>query len=142
MKWLICLAVALTTAACGDDDGGPRLDAAAEDDAGGHDDASLADSGATDADTDAANATCGSLSGRTDTCDTCLRDSCCFSLTACGNDAACAALVQCLRGCDDPDASTDCMGACVTAHSVPLTYNPLVICQANECADECPFSSP
>lgn len=145
MKWFLCCVLTLGLLACGDDDGGSPNHDAGDDDAGhtdaGDTDAIVADASKGDAGNDAATESCGPLIGRTDACDACLRDSCCFELNACGSDAACNALVQCLRGCDEADAATDCMGTCVSA-GVPSTYNPLLICGANGCADECPFSSP
>lgn len=135
MKWMLWSVLAIGLVACGDDDVGTVMDAS--DDDGGN----AADSATPDA-ADGAVVSCGPLTGRTTECDDCLQANCCVTLAACGNDIHCGLLVPCLRGCDDPDASTDCMSGCISGHGVPPTYNPLVLCGANNCATDCPFSSP
>jgi hypothetical protein len=141
MKWLLWSVLAIGLLACGDDDGGRTVDAG-DNDAGATDAATQADAA------DGAVVGCGPLTGRTTECDTCLQANCCTALAACGNDIHCSLLVPCLRACDEPDAATDCMSACIADHGVPSTYNPLVLCGSGtgvgegKCKTECPFSSP
>lgn len=139
MKWFVCGVVAVALVACGDDDEGVR-DAAVQDAA--DQDSGSEDAGSTDAATDSAVMSCGPLMGRTPACNTCLQAACCTELAACGGDPDCAGLVSCFRACDEPDGSMDCMSACVTTHGVSPAYNPLLLCGADDCMTECPFSSP
>ena len=143
--WLPALVLVVATAtACGDDDApAPKPDAsdtdAGSDDAG-HRDAATHDASA-DAGHDAGPMSCGTLTARSAECDTCLHDGCCAELLDCSNDTGCTDLVTCIRDCDG-DASTDCPGNCVLAHGFSPKYNGVVICMANQCAAECPFTSP
>lgn len=143
MKWFVFGAAAVALMACGDDDADVR-DAAAQDAA--EDDAGAEDSGSVDATADSAAdsavMSCGPVMGRTGECDSCLQAACCSALNACGGDPDCVGLVTCLRACDEPDASTECMSACVATHGVSPAYNPLLLCGAADCAAECPFTSP
>jgi hypothetical protein len=84
-----------------------------------------------DADLDAAaevdGGTCGSIHFMSDTCDACLRSSCCIVSTNCGADADCVALLSC--GSD---------AACKSAHvKGQWWFSGVVSCARNDCASEC-----
>jgi hypothetical protein len=74
-------------------------------------------------------------------CQSCVFASpCCLGETACANDGACAAILQCVTG----DACTDstCVGSCEALGASGVSdYTELAQCITMNCSSECPFVS-
>lgn len=83
---------------------------------------------------------CGDF-GQNAACGTCLKDKCCGLEAVCGNNHACASLVECRRLCAQGDAA--CAQQCADQNSSGVSdFDELVNCMASQCATECPFSVP
>jgi hypothetical protein len=77
---------------------------------------------------------CGGLESTDVTCNACLQTSCCTQGIACGNDAACLTLNDCVANCVD-DA---CAQQCVAANSTGVTdYDALTSCATSSCGGPC-----
>jgi hypothetical protein len=85
-------------------------------------------SGPTDA---AKDGPCGPLSGGGSACDTCQDDNCCSELTACGADADCTTILQCLQGGESVPTCT----ALVPGGSTVFTA--FAACVQQNCANRC-----
>jgi hypothetical protein len=84
------------------------------------------------------DATCGGFipSGIGATCDSCLSGSCCALGTACGSNAACKALLNCVGNC--PAGNTTCVQGCASSNSGGVSaLQGLEMCVQSSCNSQC-----
>ncbi|MFO0616886.1 MAG: hypothetical protein U0414_30100 [Polyangiaceae bacterium] len=80
---------------------------------------------------------CGAIAIAPDTCDACVRRSCCAEVAACAADADCKLLHDCLATC--PPGDEACRAECraATSGAVGAAAADLESCEAALCAPEC-----
>lgn len=68
-------------------------------------------------------------------CDQCILDACCADALACGNDADCVTLENCVGNCSD----SDCVQGCANSSSSSAidVYNTLITCATDHCKSAC-----
>lgn len=74
-----------------------------------------------------------------DACTTCLKQSCCTSLTGCSGNAECNALVNCIVACNGDDM---CGTNCVDQHPAgKMPAQEIVSCEQQSCISACESDS-
>jgi hypothetical protein len=74
-------------------------------------------------------------------CRACFETQCSAELEACQGTPACAAAIECLRGCSDPSCATACrsLGAAQRNYNLPYVY--LYDCARARCEEACPLGT-
>jgi hypothetical protein len=79
-----------------------------------------------------------SASASDDSCNACLKKSCCDSTTSCANNAECVGIFDCARPCTEQS----CFDNCIASHPAGQTdLRALVTCEQQFCVSACSTTS-